>query len=222
MNRFPRYAALVAAALAVSSCTAQAAPQASPSARTAVDGKSLTDRPTPKSWICEGGKFHWGHVSRRNTLVAVSEPHRAEIPAGKTETWSYRLTPLRALKSSVTPPGADKAVDAQAAVTSLEGVTGLELAKAGTTFTLTPEDETAVVKTYGKATGVIAAVVSVEAVEAPFVYGCGTGKEGGVRGTLTTWKPFTYSSMFKCGIDAELSQAEVDAEALICGQKDTR
>lgn len=205
---------VAAAVLAVSSCTAQAAPETAPSV-----GKTSTDRPLPKNWSCQDGEFHWGKVARKNTLVAVSDAHPENIPAGQTAKTTYTLVPIRTLKSGVTPPRANDATNPQRAVNALEKETGLDLAKAGTTFTLAPEDKTLETES-GKSSGVIVAMVAVETVEAPFVYGCGSGKDG-VRGTLTTWQPVPYTSLFKCGIKEGLSRPEVEAEALMCGQRNS-
>ncbi|MER8015113.1 hypothetical protein ACIQ7S_17205 [Streptomyces griseoluteus] len=202
------------AVLAVSSCTAQAAPQMAPSV-----GKAPTDRPLPKNRSCQDGKFHWGKVTRKDTLIAASDAHREHIPAGRTATFTYTLVPIRTLKSGVTPPRANDAISPQKAVTALEKETGLDLAKAGTTFTLGPEDKTLETKS-GKSSGVIVATVSIETVEAPFLYGCGSEKDD-VRGTLTTWQPAPYTSLIKCGIKDELSRPEVEAEALMCGQRNS-
>lgn len=210
-NSFRRLMA-AAAVLAVSSCTAQAAPQAASSV-----GKTPTGRPLPKDWACREGKFHWGKVTRKNTLVAVSDAHPENIPAGQTAKTTYTLVPIRTLKSGVTPPRANDATDPQRAVTALEKETGLDLAKAGTTFTLAPGDKTLETES-GKSSGVIVAMVAVDTVEAPFIYWCGSGNES-VRGTLTTWQPAPYTSLFKCGIKEQLSQPEAEAEALMCGQR---
>jgi hypothetical protein len=213
MNRSLRYTVAVAAVLAVSSCTGQAAPKASPSARTVSAG-----RPVPKTRPCRSGHFHWGRVTQKDTLVAVSDAHHENIPAGKKEKFTYRLVPVRTFTSAVTPSRTGAAVNAQAAVTSLESETGLDLAKIGTPYTLGPGQKTLSTTSSGKSTGVLVAVVAVNAVEAPFLYGCRDDGTDGMRGTLTTWEPGPSTSLVKCGINEALSRPEVEAEALMCGQ----
>ncbi|MFJ8082991.1 hypothetical protein ACIQ6Y_20580 [Streptomyces sp. NPDC096205] len=146
----------------------------------------------------------------------MSDPQEVHIPAGKTARSTFNLVPLRTLKASVYPSLPHGAVDEQAAVDSLAELTGLDLMKVGTTFTLTEGDKTLTTSS-GKFDGVLVAVVGVDTVEAPFVYGCDTSGREAVRGTLTTWSPATYSALFKCGIRENLSEVELEAEALLCG-----
>ncbi|MFD3926869.1 hypothetical protein [Streptomyces sp. NPDC058614] len=193
---------------------ANAAPDPGPSA-----DRTSANRTVPKHWTCQNGKFHWGKVVKREVLVAVSDAQQFDVPAGKSVKAEFEAVPVRSLESAVTPVLPDDAVlDPQAAVGSLEEETGLDLAKAGTSFVLSEGDK--VLKTeFGEFSGVLVGVVSVNAVEASFVYGCTTPGRESVRGTLNTWSPVTYSGLFKCGIDEELSTAEIEAEALLCGEK---
>ncbi|MFD5722651.1 hypothetical protein [Streptomyces sp. NPDC127036] len=160
-------------------------------------------------------------MTHKDTLVAVSDAHQEDIPAGKTEKFTYHLAPIRTVTSAVTPDRKGDEVNAQAAVASLESATGLELAKAGTTFTLGP-GERELSTSSGKSSGVMVAVVSIDTVEAPFSYGCSNDQEKSVRGTLATWQPGPYSSLFKCGIKEKLPRPEAEAEALMCGQVNSK
>ncbi|MFD8804426.1 hypothetical protein [Streptomyces sp. NPDC059597] len=219
MNTALRCVAAALAILAVSSCTARTASTAPP-AKQASDGKATADRTLSKRRTCRGGDLHWGPVRRRDTLVAVSDAHHEEIPVGRTESWTYRLTPLRTLTSAITPSGVNGRVDAHAAVTSLEKRTGLDLARADTVFTLRPGQRNRTVES-GRSSGVMVAAVSVGVVEASFVaHGCGddsgSGSERDARGTLTTWTTGSSFSLLKCGIDEKLSPAEREAETLMC------
>ncbi|MFF1517086.1 hypothetical protein [Streptomyces sp. NPDC058305] len=160
-------------------------------------------------------------MTHKDTLVAVSDAHQEDIPAGKTEKFTYHLAPIRTVTSAVTPDRKGDEVNAQAAVASLESATGLELAKAGTTFTLGP-GERELSTSSGRSSGVMVAVVSIDTVEAPFSYGCSNDEEKSVRGTLATWQPGPYSSLFKCGIKETLPRPEAEAEALMCGQVNSK
>ncbi|GAA3074317.1 hypothetical protein GCM10010448_66000 [Streptomyces glomeratus] len=92
--------------------------------------------------MCDG-KFHWGKVTRKDTLVAVSDAHHEDIPTGRTARTTYHLVPIRTLESAVTPSRTDDAVDAQAAVASPENETGLDPAKAGAVDTVEAPSSTA-------------------------------------------------------------------------------
>ncbi|WP_329547142.1 hypothetical protein OG548_25890 [Streptomyces sp. NBC_01356] len=213
MSTSLRGAAALAAVLAATSCTASPAAQTAPPS-----GKASASRSVPQNWSCQEGKFHWGKVVKQETLAAVSDAQKVEIPAGKTAETSLELVPIRSMKATVSPSLPDDAVNPQAAVASLEEETGLELEKVGTSFTLSEGDK--IVKTEsGKFSGVLVAVVGVKTVEASFVYGCSTPGRESMRGTLTTWSPTTYSGLFKCGIDEELPEVEAEAETLLCGEK---
>lgn len=209
-----RGVAIFAVGLTATSCTANAAPNPGPSAN-----KASVNRTVPKNWTCQNGKFHWGKVVKREVLVAVSDAQQFDVPAGKTVKAEFEAVPVRSLKSAVTPAlPDDTALDPQAAVGSLEEETGLDLAKTGASFVLSEGDK--VLKTeFGKFSGVLVGVVGVNTVEASFVFGCTTSGRESVRGTLSTWSLATYSGLFKCGIDEELSKAEIEAEALLCGEE---
>lgn len=211
MNRPLRGAAVLAAVLATASCTAEAS-QAHPSA----SAPSKASRTLPSNGACPAGTFHWGKITKQETLAAVSDPQELHIPAGKTVASTFDLVPVRTLTAAVTPSRTNDAVDPQAAVAALADETGLDLAKPGTTFTLSKGDKTLKTSS-GKFDGVLVAAVGIDTVEASFVYGCGTHTGESVRGTLTTWSSATESGLFKCGIDAELPKAE--AEALVCGER---
>ncbi|MFE7860673.1 hypothetical protein [Streptomyces sp. NPDC057403] len=212
MNTALRGAATLAAVLAATSCAANAAPHADPS-----PSKSSANRTAVKNWACQAGKFHWGKVAKQQTPVAISDAKEFNIPAGKSVQTSFQAFPIRSLKASISPPPQGKSVDEQEAISSLEEVTGKHLEKPGSSFSLSAGDKTLKTK-FGKFSGSLAYVVSVTTYEASFVYGCATSGEQPVRGTLNTWDPVTYSGLFKCGIDEQLSNAERDAEALVCGQ----
>ncbi|MFE1444407.1 hypothetical protein [Streptomyces sp. NPDC058739] len=208
--------ATVVAVLATASCTT---PEATPpkAARPSASQTSTASRALPNNWACKDGTFHWGKVTKRETLAAVSDAQEVHIPAGKTAKSTFDLVPLRTLKAAVSP-APPSTLDAQAAVDSLAELTGLDLVKVGTTFTL-GEGDKSLTTSSGKFDGVLVAVVGVDTVEAPFVYGCGASGREAVRGTLTTWSPATYSALFACGIREELSEVEVEAEALLCGER---
>ncbi|MDX3458822.1 hypothetical protein PV396_44065 [Streptomyces sp. ME02-8801-2C] len=214
INRPLRGTAALAAVLATASCTADTASEARPSAA----APAAAARALPQNWTCQAGRFHWGTVTRRDTLVAVSDPQEVHIPEGKTAASTFDLVPVRTLRSVVTPSFPKDALDPQSAVDSLAEKTGLDLAKAGTTFALSAADKS-VTTSSGKFDGVLVAVVGVDVVEAPFVHGCDTKGRGAVRGTLTTWSLATSSSLFKCGIDEKLPAVETEAEALVCGER---
>ncbi|MGJ5826980.1 hypothetical protein [Streptomyces ossamyceticus] len=214
MNRPLRGAATLVAVLVTASCTADAAPQAGPSA----SKTSAASRTLPKNWTCQKQRFHWGKVTKREKLAAVSDAQEIHIPAGRTVASTFDLVPLRTLKAAISPALPDGTVNPQAAVDSLAEQTGLDLAKVGTTFTLSKGDKTLKTSS-GKFDGVLVAVVGVDTVEASFVYGCGAEEQEAVRGTLTTWSAATYSALFACGIREDLSAVEIEAEALLCGEQ---
>ena len=214
-----RGAAVLAVALATSSCTADTGATASKGESASPRATSVVSRALPENWTCREGTFHWGEVTKRETLAAVSDPEEVHIPQGKSTSSTLSLEPVRTLKAAVTPSLPKGSVDAQAAVDALAERTGLDLAAVGTTFTLSKGDRS-VTTSSGKFDGVLVAVVGVDTVEASFVYGCdaGGGKDA-VRGTLSTWSVATYSGLFKCGIREDLSAVEVEAEALVCGER---
>ncbi|MFD7898548.1 hypothetical protein [Streptomyces sp. NPDC059743] len=214
MSTSLRVATSLAAVLMVTSCTSSAATHTSgaPSTR-----ESPAKRSDPEKWTCQEGKFHWGKVAKRQVLAAVSDGQRFDVPAGKTVRARFEAIPIRSIRASISTSPGGKDLDPQAAVASLEEKTGLQLEKVGASFALSNEDK--VLKTeFGKFSGVLVDVVGVDLVEASFVYGCGRSDGKPVRGTLNTWSPFTYSGLFKCGIDEELSQSEIEAENLMCGE----
>lgn len=214
MNRPLRGAAALVVILVTASCTADAAPQAGPSA----SKTSAASRAVPKNWTCQKATFHWGKVTKREKLAAVSDAQEVHVQAGETVESTFDLVPLRTLKATISPSLPDSTLDPQAAVDSLAEQTGLDLMKVGTTFTLSEGDKTLKTSS-GKFDGVLVAVVGVDTVEASFVYGCGSKGQEAVRGTLTTWSPATYSALFTCGIREDLSAVEIEAEALLCGEQ---
>ncbi|XUL89046.1 hypothetical protein ACQ86D_22415 [Streptomyces galilaeus] len=210
-----RCAVALAAVLAATSCTSHTAPQATP--KSAPKSTAAANRPIVKNWTCQEGEFHWGNVLKRQTLVAVSDAQQFDVPAGKSVQASFEAVPVRSLKAAISPTLSSNSLDQQAAVASLEEETGDQLEKVGTSFVLSAGDKT--LKTsFGKFSGTLVDVVGVNTVEASFVYGCGTSGQKPVRGTLNTWGPVTYTSLFKCGINEQLSKVEIEAQALVCGQ----
>ncbi|MEV7238661.1 hypothetical protein AB0N06_33455 [Streptomyces sp. NPDC051020] len=199
--------------LLVAACSAGAANRVAPAS-----SSSTASRPTPKEWTCQDGKFHWGNIQKRQVLAAVSDPQRFEIPKGKSVHASFELEPIRTIRAAITQSPGLNNVNPSSAISSLEEATGIDLEPTGKIFAMDPDDKVLKTEFTGKYSGVMASVVGVDVIEANFVYGCA---EGGnmIRGTVNSWSNPTYVGLFSCGVHEKLGPSEVQAEALLCGEK---
>ncbi|WP_157876653.1 hypothetical protein [Streptomyces graminilatus] len=213
MSTSLRSVVALAAVLAATSCTSHTTPTAT--AKSTPTSPAAGDRPVAKKLTCREGQVHWGSVLKRQTLVAVSDAQRFDVPAGKSIQVTFEAVPVRSLKATISSALSRESLDPRAAVASLEEETGIQLEEVGTSFSLSAGDK--ILKTrFGKFSGTLLNAVGVNTVEASFAYGCGTSGQKSMRGTLQTWAPVTYSSLLKCGINEKLSKVELEAQALMC------